>query len=87
MASVPLDRERVQQLAEPMYRIVRDHLIQHPMNRRKVEECLNALAIVTSTVLAGSGFDPNAMAFFDLALAQAIRMHPKEPQKETMANG
>lgn len=78
MDAEPMDAERVESLAMPIFDLVKARLAEKPPHRDKVFECLNALAIVAGTMIAGTGSEEGrgeARKFFDLAVTQQIADH------------
>lgn len=73
MTADPLDEKSVSDLAQAIIGCLRDH---YETRMRALDgpnycitlETLNALAISVAVLLAGTGWDPDAVAFFDNAL-------------------
>jgi hypothetical protein len=71
---VPLDQERVEQLAGPIFAAVKDNYQRGPTSRDRALEALNALAACAATVIVGcDGPGGEAEAFFQQALKQNIQ--------------
>lgn len=79
-AALQVEQKPVTRLSMAIARCVRDFYLER-MGRRGdpdrtiAHEVLNALAINVAVVLAGTGDDPQARAFFELALQQNLRVN------------
>lgn len=49
-----LDGERVNRMLTPVMTVIRNHLRQPPHTQQKIYEALNALAMATAAVIAGT---------------------------------
>lgn len=67
-----LDRERIAQLSIRIMQAVRNNYVRGPQSRDRVFEALNALAIVTCTVIKGCDDDAKAVWFFQEAMMQQM---------------
>lgn len=67
-----LDETRVAVLAGVLGSAVRTHMTGQPFHPDKVFEALNAIAIITASVIAGANQDPKVIAFFRLALQEQL---------------
>lgn len=67
-----LDRERIAQLSIRIMQAVRNNYIRGPQSRDRVFEALNALVIVTCTVIKGCDEDTKAVWFFQQAMTQQM---------------
>lgn len=72
VAAQPVDREQCELLGSVIGAAVRAHL-QLGRGHDGVLEVLNVLAGLAAHMLAGTGNDPQARAFFDAALEQQLR--------------
>lgn len=66
----PLDRTRVERLAENVMLTVRPELARQPPGRENVYVALNALAIAAAAIIAGAADE--GRQFFDRALAENL---------------
>jgi hypothetical protein len=73
-----LDEERIKGLSDVLLLKLKDNYEKGPPGRVRVYESLNALAIAAATVLAGTGFDHNAVAFFEAATKNQLMEINKE---------
>ena len=67
-----IDRARTVTLAAELLRAIRPTLAAQPPGHDNVLVVLNATAAALCPVLAGTGFDPAALAFFRRALAENL---------------
>jgi hypothetical protein len=69
-------KPRVERLSEALCRVVIKHYRATPaMSREKVYDVLNALAVVTATIISGTEpEEKEARAYFELALLQQFKM-------------
>lgn len=84
-----LNRERVKALAAKLSQSLVEHLNSAPTGNGNVYEALNAFAMVSAFVLAGTGNDSDAWKFFDKALKRhalkAAKYHPGMSQERGSA--
>jgi hypothetical protein len=72
-SAAPLDRQRVEELARPIFAAIKANYQRGPTSRDRALEALNALASAAATVIAGcDGPGGEAEAFFRDALRQNL---------------
>lgn len=69
-----INQQRLHSLVTGIGFLIRDYLLakEGRQSRERVYEVLNALAVETAIVLAGTGCDPEAIKFFLEALVQQL---------------
>ena len=72
---IEVDRPTTEALTQAIGDVVRAHYRARPPGRDRVLEALNALAVITAVVIAGTGCDPDAVEFFREAVAQNIEVN------------